>query len=229
MTNFNTKYNKKNPAQIYVIQLRQDNPEMTLLEIGNIVGVTKERVRQILKKAGMETRSAKAAHERQPPHLKFGKPCPTCNKPVQYRQWLNSKNTSPSHGYYPIYHIECRPGALFMDLVCPYCDKSFRLGMYDYNQKLKRLNKGIQKGIYCSHRCVIDTYWDSVHQRIANDAGYVMRTGRNTSSWTPFTCGICGTEKFIRTKEYDHRVSNSKTGILFCGRECLWVWIRKGE
>jgi len=230
MTNFNKHmaYNKKPTSKIYVIQMRQDNPDMTLLDIGNIVGVTRERVRQILKKAGMETRSAKAAYSRQPPHLKFGKPCLKCNKPVPYSQLSKSKNPSPSHGYYPKYHKECRPGSLFMDLVCPYCDKSFQLGMYYYKQRLKRLSVGSQKEIYCSHRCVINSYWDSVHQRIPNDVGYVMRDGRNTSSWTPFTCGTCGTEKFIRNKEYEYRISNSKAGILFCNRECLRHWIKKG-
>ena len=216
------------PSTLQAIQLRSDNPDMTLLAIGNIIGVTKERVRQILKKAGMETKSAKEVLERRPLHLKFSqKPCPTCDKPVQYRQWLHSKNTSPSHGYYPIYHIECRPGALFMDLVCPYCDKSFQLGMYDYNQKLKRLNRGSQKAIYCSHRCVISAYWDSVHQRIPNDAGYVMRAGRNTSSWIPFTCGTCGVEKYIRDQEYNHRISNSRTGLLFCSKRCLADWVHR--
>ena len=225
-------YNKKPTSKIYVIQMRQDNPDMTLLDIGNIVGVTRERVRQILKKAGMETQSAKAAYSRQPPHLKFGKPCPKCNKPVPYSQLSKSKNTSPSsaliHGYYTKYHKECRPGALFMDLVCPYCDKSFQLDTDEYSRKLERIQNGNQKAIYCSHRCVINAYWDSVHQRIPNEHGYVMRGKRNTSSWTPFTCGTCGTEKFIRNKEYEYRISNSKAGILFCNRECLRHWIKKG-
>jgi len=212
-------YNKN--TKIYVTQIRQDNPEMTLLAIGNIVGITRERVRQILKKAGMETRSTKEVYERRPLHLKFGnKPCPTCDKLVLYRK-------TPKFGYYPKYHAECRPGTLMVDVVCPYCDKSFQLDKLAYSKKLQRLQNGSQKAIYCSHRCVINAYWDSVHQRIPNDYGYVMRRGRNTSPWITFQCGTCGVEKSIRDHEYSHRIKNSPTGLLFCNHTCLGDWIRR--
>ena len=210
----------------HAIQLRSDNPDMTLEAIGNIVGVTKERVRQLLKKAGMETRSAKAIHARRPPHLKFGKPCPTCDKPVPYRQ-KESTNLSPSHGYYPMYHIECRPGSLFVDLVCPYCHKSFQLPMYDYNQKMKHLNNGSQKDLYCSHSCVSNAYWDEVREFIPNEHDYVQKTERNQAPRTSFTCGICRTEVRLRLREYIHRIKKSKAGILLCSRACTHQWIKK--
>jgi len=224
-THQGSRYPTHQGNKIYAIQLRIDNPDMTLLAIGNIVGITKERVRQILKKAGMETRSTKEAYNRQPPHLKFSKqPCPTCNKPVPYRQ-INSKTYN---SYHPKYHIECRPSQLFMDLVCPYCDKSFQLGMYYYNRKLKCLQNGSQKAIYCSRQCVSDAYWDSVHQRIPNDYGYVMRGEANTSARTTFQCGTCGVEKSIRCHEYNFRIKNSTTGLLFCSRICLGRSLRVG-
>ena len=226
MMNLKPKYNKK--TKIYVTQLRQDNPDMTLLAIGNIVGVTKERVRQILKKAGMETRSSKEVYERRPLHLKFGKkPCPTCNKLVPYRRLGPYGLHGYTYGYYPKYHVECRPGQVKIDVVCPYCDKSFQLDTDEYSRKLERIQNGNQKAIYCSHRCVINAYWDSVHQRIPNEHGYVMRGKRNTSSWTTFQCGTCGVEKSIRDQEYTHRINNSQTGLLFCGHKCLGDWIRR--
>ena len=42
-----------------VIQLRKDNPSFTLELIANIVGLTRERVRQILQTSDMPTRSVK--------------------------------------------------------------------------------------------------------------------------------------------------------------------------
>jgi len=198
------------------IKLRSTNPDMTLEAIGNIVGVTKERVRQILKKAGMETRSTKEIYERRSPHLKFGNPCPTCNKPAPYKQ---KKYGLYTYGYYLKYHVECRPSKVKIDLICPYCDKSFQIDKTRYFLRIKRINVGGQKAIYCSHQCVSNAYWDSVHQG--------QQAKRHTSSWTSFICGTCNTEKFIRKQEYFHRITNSQTGILFCDHICLGHWIRQ--
>ena len=42
----------RGPAFEHAVQLRSNHPDMTLEAIGNIVGVSKERIRQLLKKLG---------------------------------------------------------------------------------------------------------------------------------------------------------------------------------
>ena len=212
MMSNDTQYNQKN--KVYTIQLRQDNPNMTLVAIGSIVGITKERVRQILKKAGMETRSTKEIYRRQPQHLKFNPSCPTCNKPVPYHKTTYG-------GYHTKYCIGCSPGQILIDVICPYCDKSFQINKYRYLLRIKRIHAGSQKAIYCSHNCAINSYWDAVHK---NDL--MPRAKRNTSSWVSFICGTCDNEKFIRKQEYLQRIANSQTGMLFCDYTCLGHWTR---
>jgi len=124
-----------------VTQLRYDNPDMTLLAIGNIVGLTKERVRQILKRASMATGATR------PPHI-----CFTCN-------------TIMPKGTYNKYHVECRPTNTSIDEVCTYCDKIFQLRKSQHKAQLNRAQlKHNQKIIYCSHSCSTNAYWDSVRR-----------------------------------------------------------------
>ena len=215
----------RGPAFEHAVQLRSNHPDMTLEAIGNIVGVSKERIRQLLKKAGMETRSSKEVWERRPTHLKFGKPCPTCDKPVPYRR-SPSVNTT---GYYPKYCVGCEPRYQFVDVSCSYCYKTFKLSKYTYGQKMKRLNEGSQKGIFCSHRCVSGSYWDEVREIIPNEHAYVKKTERDQATWTSFICGICGIESRIRLRSYLHRIHKSNAGILLCSRTCTFQWIKKSR
>ena len=66
---------KKGPrvgAAMVVIRLRKGNPCMTLKQIGDRVGVTRERVRQVLSRAGLPTRALVS------PKLRYE--CPGCGK-----------------------------------------------------------------------------------------------------------------------------------------------------
>ena len=51
------RYNKTNRTR--VADLRKSHPDWTLQRIGNTVGVTKERVRQLLKLQGLPTRGVR--------------------------------------------------------------------------------------------------------------------------------------------------------------------------
>ena len=62
-----------------VKSLRQSNPGMTLIEIGEEVGVTRERVRQILASENLETRSTARIPIPMPP-------CRRCGNFVPYRK-----------------------------------------------------------------------------------------------------------------------------------------------
>ena len=59
-----------------IVTLREENPNMTLREIGEIVNRTRERVRQILTSEDAETRSAKRIEsDNRPDPI-----CRVCNK-----------------------------------------------------------------------------------------------------------------------------------------------------
>ena len=77
----------------WIISLRQENPDFTLLQIGERVGVTRERVRQILKKHGLQTQSTAAAKNLIPKHLRKGEPCLRCGIPVPWVDNLAVQNT----------------------------------------------------------------------------------------------------------------------------------------
>ena len=62
-----------------VVELRTHHPHMTLIEIGDEVGVTRERVRQILVSENLETRSTARIPIPMPP-------CKRCGTPVPYRK-----------------------------------------------------------------------------------------------------------------------------------------------
>ena len=62
-----------------VVELRTHHPHMTLIEIGDEVGVTRERVRQILVSENLETRSTARIPIPMPP-------CRRCGNPVPYRK-----------------------------------------------------------------------------------------------------------------------------------------------
>jgi len=73
-----------------VVELRTHHPHMTLIEIGEEVGVTRERVRQILVSENLETRSTARIPIPMPP-------CRRCGNFVPYRKrifWWSYCNTS---------------------------------------------------------------------------------------------------------------------------------------
>jgi hypothetical protein len=121
-------------------------------------------VRQILVKAGIESRSAKAVYSRQPSHLKTGQPCKQCGTPVPYVvQTDNKKN-----GRYPRYCSPiCRRNYYRVERVCDYCKKLFIIRKIDLRTREKR-----NKAIYCSHHCRSKGYWAIVKNERPNTFEY---------------------------------------------------------
>jgi len=66
-------------SRIRVVELRTHHPHMTLREIGEELGITRERVRQILTSENLETRSTARIPIPMPP-------CRRCGNFVPYRK-----------------------------------------------------------------------------------------------------------------------------------------------
>lgn len=152
-----------------VIELRKANPDWTLNQIGLEVDRTRERVRQILVKAGIESRSAKAVYARQPIHLKLGQPCKQCGTPVPYV--IQTVKGQPRSGSYPVYCSQiCRSDYYRVDRACAYCKKIVTLRKSDAIRDLER-----NKALYCSHSCRSKEYWAIVKGEKSNILEYSLK------------------------------------------------------
>ena len=113
-------------TRLEIIEYRTKYPEMTLLEIGNIVGVSRERVRQILSSEQLQTKSLK----RQPPIIPD---CKTCGNKVPTAKRIYCSE-------------ECRRPVKQI-LKCDYCKKEMIFAPSLYNAR----NRAIK--VHCSREC----------------------------------------------------------------------------
>ena len=111
-----------------VIALRKHNPDMTLIEIGNEIGITRERVRQILVSEQLETRSTSQIPRPMPL-------CKRCGISVPYR-----RRTFCS--------AICQHPAGRVVVNCRYCGKEISLMASIYKSRSDR-----SKYIHCSRTC----------------------------------------------------------------------------
>ena len=118
----------KSSKRLTVIQLRKDNPGMTLEAIGQRVELTKERVRQILASENLSTRSIQRIPKPLPP-------CDPCGKPVSNRR-LKYCGT------------RCRYPNGVTTFTCSYCEKSVTVMTSEYKSRTSRYDK-----IHCSREC----------------------------------------------------------------------------
>lgn len=88
-----------------VVQLREENPMWTLQAIANIVNLTRERVRQILKEEGAVTRAVEESVEESVEEGMVALTCDACGKEFQrdpathrYNQKVGLQNTYCSQG-----------------------------------------------------------------------------------------------------------------------------------
>ena len=88
-----------------ILQLRQENPLMTSVEIGNEVRVSKQYVHKILKTHGMHTYSPHAKRKRE------RRQCENCGALLHPRYRFCSK--------------ECRLNYCYITLTCSFCKVSF--------------------------------------------------------------------------------------------------------
>ena len=110
------------------IQLRKAYPDMTLAAIGETIGVSRERVRQILSSENLETRSV----GRIPVPMPL---CRTCNNPVPIRKRIYC---SP----------ECQRPHGKTSTNCHFCNKEIILMTSQYNARTSR-----NVHIHCSREC----------------------------------------------------------------------------
>jgi len=113
-------------ARIKAVQLRKDNPMMTLEAIGASVGVTKQRVYKIFQDEGIARRPKKTRK-----HFKL---CRNCGILINTRLFCSDK---------------CREEDLYTDLPCSTCGKLVKHRKYIILQKLKKQ----QYNFFCSRKC----------------------------------------------------------------------------
>jgi len=120
---------KKDERKKRVKNIRRNNPCATLQVIGDEVGLSRERVRQILKKEGLTT-----AHYIESPYKFF---CPECGKPTRWK-FCNK---------------QCRDKYLYIPVTCDNCGKiNYRLQstvLYRVKNKLNLYNGHY----FCNKRC----------------------------------------------------------------------------
>jgi hypothetical protein len=111
------------------IEYRKSFPEMTLREIGDAVGYTRERIRQILSEENLATRSS---------GRKFSKPkdpCLTCDQPVPRRRMLYC---SP----------QCRHPQGKTTFSCTQCNQPVTVMTSVYKSRTSK-----SSNIYCNRTC----------------------------------------------------------------------------
>ena len=122
----------------------------TLQSIGDDLGVTRERIRQLLNKHNLVNVSA-----RQKPDMR--KDCLVCNLPVDKERkplkFVYGKGWSKEGFKYLKYHTTCWEEKIWTTEVCSCCEKSFKIRHSDKKRRLSRmsLNNG---WLFCSRRCV---------------------------------------------------------------------------
>ena len=132
------------PNRELIIQLRKAHPDMHLQSMEEKVGLTKERVRQILVSENLSTRSVKEVERRE---FKPLPRCITCNLPTKK---YDRKHCS----------IECTIKARWPNssttFSCYRCGKKKTISTSQYKKRVQNYNH-----IHCSKSCSAKTYWET--------------------------------------------------------------------
>jgi len=129
-----------------IMQLRLDNPTMTLEEMGQQVGLTRERIRQILKHNNVPTRAISKYPQRK---------CANCQKPLTNTQgsMLHVRASSPAISYC---NTQCRQSKLYDYYPCDYCGRL----VWKRKKEYKHL-KTLSQTFHCSHSCSHLHQWNT--------------------------------------------------------------------
>lgn len=137
------KYPNRKVTHTALVKAVSGNEYRTLQSVGDELGVTRERVRQLLMKHGLSDVPA-----RQKPDLR--KICRHCNNPVEMRYFI--RTTSSNKGaWYPASHQECRDKWSvnnWTEVQCTNCQMPIELRKSD-----ARFRRRIKDWLFCSKKC----------------------------------------------------------------------------
>ena len=128
------------------MQLRLDNPTMTLEEMGQQVGLTRERIRQILKHNNVPTRAMNKSPQRK---------CTNCQKPLTNNQG-HKMYVVPHSNAKSYCNIQCRQAELYDYYPCEFCNKLIWMLKTTYINHKARYTT-----FHCSHRCSHLHQWNT--------------------------------------------------------------------
>ena len=168
----NGQYCKLDKEKIQKIcLLRIEHPDMTLEAIGKKVGVTRERVRQLLKREGLPTVSTNGHTTSY--RVPRGK-CVTCGDQIGLDKHISSRYCSR----------ECIPtkGSAICFITCYRCGK------------VKSRPKKEAENTYCSHSCAQKAFWENISPE--DKAAWVAKhkeTGK-INAVLRGECEVCGAD-----------------------------------
>ena len=113
-----------------IVQMKTDNPNMTLERIGREVGVSRERVRQVLSKEGIKT-------------SKDNPTCADCGvilRPSVIKPYTDPKTNKR-------YCKSCRNNMVYGIYECHTCGKEVK-------RRKKQIRKSKQKHVFCDKTCL---------------------------------------------------------------------------
>lgn len=134
-----------------VLQIREDNPTITLQAIGERMGCSRERIRQILSANDPNYNADNTVALRANTHRN----CRNCNTFLDSHTYARKRGTCN----------DCRKQQLFeknnKEYICAYCEKPFIISEVQYNHRLRGKRKYADKaqstepltGITCSYTC----------------------------------------------------------------------------
>ena len=214
---------ERGSAAAIIVRLRKRNPCMTLKQIGDKVARSKERVRQILSRAGLPTRGLVQ------PKLRYECPgcgrllrgptssCPTCRmgtfvcencgnefqrgvavqrslfKRGQKRLFCTKKCVGRFAGTHYGWAVHPPPTVPRLALACTSCGAT----VYRLPSSQRQREKEGCKRVFCSQRC---------------------RTDFTRSHWPKFPCESCGAQVQRRPSDQKERV---RRGAKYCSLKCL--------
>ena len=178
-----------------VIELRQENPDMTLKAIGEKVGITGERVRQLLKREGLPTVSTNGHTTSY--RVPRGK-CKTCGDQIGLDKELDAKYCSR----------ECiqTKGRAISFITCYRCGKVKSTSKNEVKwQSIK------YKHTYCSRSCSSKAFWENISPEDRTNLISKRTATYKINSAISGKCKICGTS----VMQYGSRLVKN-----YCSKEC---------
>jgi hypothetical protein len=173
-----------------VVRLRKTNPCLTTTSIGNEVGISRERVRQILKSSGLQTRKYYKRYV-----------CNNCGEKIIPSAEYNSKLFCSR---------ECHDAFYEFSVECAMCGKLFTITNQYINRRLQPSSRynGLDK-IFCSKLC-----WQNYFRTHVNE---ILK---RTATWIDLTCDICGKNFKRRGCSIPESKKDNIKAKFYCSLKC---------